>query len=968
MKRLFIFIILISISSFLFSQNLLRISNDPAIVTGKTSNGLTFYLVNDAASHKGFADFLMVQKWGTSVESLSEEGLTSLLTGMNLLDSRGFPDGTLFKTLRNLGIPLASSLVYKVEADDVIMGLKDVPVSNQFALDEVLSALINMCSGAEINDATVISGRSFQYHRSAYLEDLDYRVRTNLLKELFPEYDHLCPDIEAGIENVYTTPINNIWDFQKKWFKPQTQALIIVGDVDVNSMKSKISLLSQTLPRGGQTSIPSDTLKLKIGDEAFHTYIDREADRAYLRVDFLQKTVNPAERSTHIAIVKAYITTLLNKIIQARIDNLTEDVPFPVLSSEVTDGDFSRLNETDVLSIKLSTTPDRVPEAAAFLSSFIAGLTKGISETELRNATDWYQSQVSRPQDYTSGIIRHFLKGYSFPSSKEKSEYAAKLGNSFGTGQMNAYIASYLENDTYRIISCTSPHDISDNILRESYEKGRGTELIPSVIFPDASDSKKGGAVHIKAPVAEPITGSVIYTLPNYSKVYFKKNSSEPGQISILAISKGGLSVANKSYPFFARYIDNISDLSLPAIPSSKNIYLKREFTPDRTYLNGRCRAEDLDLFFQLVSSCFTGCHIDSDKFTRKMNELTLADVYGYASPENRFKNLSSGCMEPKKEFTPLDWQTVSNFINQTCSNIGNYTFLIAGDCSENSIKECIERYLAPIPGKRSQQTSPVGIFSPEPDGINSTVTMPMENPRHIYGLRLTDEITYSLPGIIISDIVSALIRQKVEENLFAEGILVTSTEERIAKPRNLMSLEFMMSSPDDLSFFEQVLNKTLDELEEEGVPYDRIDAARRYVAATYSIKSATGNDYWIEMMETRLNGKDFISQRDATLSALTYGEINNALKFFINSASRKTTRIKPETFVIPELPPIEFEDPFPEPLEISFELPALPEPPAQTDSSSEIQAETIEEQQVTVERTDTVSVNQAVIIDTSDK
>jgi len=968
MRHLIIPIIFLAFSFSLSAQTLLPIPNDPSVITGHTGNGLTFYLVKDLSANRGFADFYMVQKWGTSIETPPETGFTALLSGMNLMESRGFPDGTLFPALANLGIPMDRSLVSRIGTDDVIMGLKGVPVTDPSVLDEVLSAIINMCSGAEVNEQTIDSGLAFHYHGTATRQCPRDRERKDLLKTLFPSDRSLYASTDEEIENIYEAGVQSVWGFQKAWCRPETQALVVVGDIDINAMKSKISLLSSTLSRGDHTTLSHFTPYLKTGEEVFHSYIDREADMAYLMADFLQKPVTQAERGTHIALVRHYISSILRNIMDSRINSLKENVRFPIYTSDVTLGDFCGISETDALSITLSTTPDHIYDLSEFLSSVLTGLKKGVSEEEFRNAADRYRLSLSQHTDFTAGIFRHFLKGFSFPSYEVESGYVSKLQNTFGIEQMNAYLSSFIENNTYRIIHCMSPYEVCDSELKSAFERGKLRELLPPDTDRFLSSRTQTASVKIKAPVSEPVTGSLSYTLPNYSKVYFKKTDCEPGRIALMAVSRGGLSLADKSFVFLSRYINEISGLSLPPIPDSKNISLRREFTPDRTYLKGSCRTEDLEQFFKLVSRCFTDCGIDESSFKKKFEEVTLKDVYGFASPEARFDQFSAGCMEPKKEYSPLDWRTVSAFLDKTCSNIGGYTFLIAGDCSENLIKEYIEKYLAPVQGKKMAQTVPVGLFNTESGKTDHTIKMPMETPRYLYGIRITNEFTYSLQGVLTASIISSLIRQKVAENLFEEGILVSSSEDFIRTPKNLLSLEFRLTSPDELSFYEKILDRTLEDLKENGVPDDRIEAARSYVAATHLKRAASETDYWIEAMEARINGKDFLSQRDATLSAIPCGEINNSLKMFLNSALRKKTRIDPDIFIVPELPPIEFEDPFPAPLDTIIDLSLLLGRPEQTgtapDDDTPAEDVMMENQS---EKTDTVSVSQAVISDTSD-
>ncbi|MBQ0006656.1 MAG: hypothetical protein KBS57_04550, partial [Alistipes sp.] len=315
----------------------------------------------------------------------------------------------------------------------------------------------------------------------------------------------------------------------------------------------------------------------------------------------------------------------------------------------------------------------------------------------------------------------------------------------------------------------------------------------------------------------------------------------------------------------------------------------------------------------------FTDDFIEETAFISKLEELTRDEVYGFNSPEFRLHHFSSAYLKPRQDYSHLDFHTFEDFLNRNCRNISNYTFLISGDCSEEQMKDYIERYLVPIQGKKTARTPGSGQFSLIPSNVEVSDSMEMEYPRNLMALRLTGEVPYNLSGIMTAKIITSLIRQKVSEDFFAQGILSESSADRIQYPGNLLSIEFRMVSPASFDACENILNATLDDLEENGVSNERIASAKTALAASLTRQASSGNKYWIDMMEARLNGKDFISERDATLNALSAGEINTVLKNFIASSYRSTVRILPEEILIPGFSDIEFEEVLVQPLDTTF-------------------------------------------------
>ena len=107
-------------------QDVQPLPNDPRVKTGKLANGLTYYVIKNAAV-KGHADFAVAQKVGTSLEKNGQKGMCRMIELLSTRGTRNFTDSTIVEYLNSIGVG-SNDIRFSTGADEIVYTVERVPV------------------------------------------------------------------------------------------------------------------------------------------------------------------------------------------------------------------------------------------------------------------------------------------------------------------------------------------------------------------------------------------------------------------------------------------------------------------------------------------------------------------------------------------------------------------------------------------------------------------------------------------------------------------------------------------------------------------------------------------------------------------------------------------------------------------------------------------------------------------------
>src|SRR5574344_1931179 len=224
------------------AQNLMQ---DNSFRTGKLKNGLTYYIrQND--KDKGLADFYIAQRVGSILEEPRQRGLAHFLEHMAFNGTKNFPgDGKklgIVPWCETIGVKFGANLNAYTSVDQTVYNIALVPVRRESIIDSTLLILHDwshylLLSDKEIDKERGVIHEEWRTRRAGMATQ---RMMERILPTVYKgtKYEDCLPIGSMDIVDHF--PYKDLKDYYHKWYRPDLQSIIVVGDINVDAIESKI--------------------------------------------------------------------------------------------------------------------------------------------------------------------------------------------------------------------------------------------------------------------------------------------------------------------------------------------------------------------------------------------------------------------------------------------------------------------------------------------------------------------------------------------------------------------------------------------------------------------------------------------------------------------------------------------------------------------------------------------------------
>ena len=242
MKRFFFQTIFILISSLVVAQ---EIPTDPKVKVGKLSNGLT-YIIRHNEKPARQADFYIAQKVGSILEEDNQRGLAHFLEHMCFNGTKHFPGKSMINYLESIGVKFGANLNAYTSVDETVYNISNAPVTRETVIDSCLLILADWSCGLTLDPKEIDAERGVIHEEWRTRDNAQMRMMNQLLPKVYQNSKYAYRMPIGTMEVVDNFKPQALRAYYEKWYRPDQQAVIVVGDTAALDLRDSSPLIGVT--------------------------------------------------------------------------------------------------------------------------------------------------------------------------------------------------------------------------------------------------------------------------------------------------------------------------------------------------------------------------------------------------------------------------------------------------------------------------------------------------------------------------------------------------------------------------------------------------------------------------------------------------------------------------------------------------------------------------------------------------
>ena len=206
---------------------------DPQLHYGILPNGMTYYIRHNG-KEKERAHFYIIQDVGAILEEDSQNGLAHFLEHMAFQGTKNLPGKMLIEYMESVGVKFGSNINAYTSIDETVYNLDAVPTYRQGIIDTALMVLHDWSCFLSLEDEEIDKERGVIREEWRTRNKANRRMWTASLPILFKNSQYAKRNVIGDTAIINNFPYDTLRAYYKKWYRPDLQAIAIVGDINAD--------------------------------------------------------------------------------------------------------------------------------------------------------------------------------------------------------------------------------------------------------------------------------------------------------------------------------------------------------------------------------------------------------------------------------------------------------------------------------------------------------------------------------------------------------------------------------------------------------------------------------------------------------------------------------------------------------------------------------------------------------------
>lgn len=922
MKKFITLIVVLTTSACaLFAQN--QLPNDPEVRKGKLENGMTYYIRHNDKP-QGRAEFYLATNVGAIQETPDQDGLAHFLEHMCFNGTKNLPDKMLLEYLQKIGAEFGRNINASTGVEHTTYMLNNIPVTREGIIDTCLLVMHDYSHFVTCDPVEIDKERGVIIEEKRTRNNASWRMHEKSLPYLYGDSKYATCTLIGSQENLETFKPESLTNFYHTWYRPDLQAVIVVGDIDVNQIEAKIKERFSDIPA---VENPQPKVMPTIpGNETPRIGIitDPEASSTEIMMLWNGEATPKEMNSTDMGFFSDLVKSIISTIMSERLSDIASKPDAPFISADFGIGSLCETCESVFGEITCKDS-EGISAYKAYLTEIRKMQKYGFTAAETARAKDVilrrYEQAVEgaatrKNSEFVWSYINNFFSNYSYMTPETEFEVAKMFCANINEDLLNQ-VASQIITPENMVIIYKAPQ-------KEGLTHPSEADFLAAIAEVDASEIQANAEEAVNEPLLDPATlkgsavkkekttlhGATEWTLRNGVKVVVLPTEFKKDQVLIDLRMDGGLTlIETEDLPSFE---DNIIGLftnnsgiskfpatTLRKMLSGKSVNVYPYVKDIRHGITGSSSPKDLETALQMLYLEFTDPRFDEDEYQTGISQIKAVLPNLKTRPDFIFQNTLTKTLygeNPRKvelneeTIAKASLQTIEKNYRRLFKDAAGATVFIVGNVDLAQLRPLVEKYIGSLPkGKKAtswKDNTPTFVKGKVVNEFSTAMQTPMETVLQVWSAYLPysvrNEVMMDAASYILDMIYTDTLReeeggtygasayigvQKVPQERIVAQVYFTTNVEQVARLREL-SVKGMESLASEGPTDEQ-LTRTVENFRKK-MPESRIS-----------------NNYWLNVLQGYYSaGIDRDTEYEAAIAEINAENIKAAVKALLDEGN----------------------------------------------------------------------------------
>lgn len=892
---------------------------DKNVRIGKLENGLTYYIRHNALPEKR-VEFHIAQKVGSILEEPQQRGLAHFLEHMAFNGTKNFPgDETglgIVPWCETKGIKFGTNLNAYTSIDKTVYRISNVPTDNVSVVDSCLLILHDWSSAINLADKEIDKERGVIREEWRSRNSGMQRIMTNALPTMYPDSKYAdCMPI-GSLDVINNFPYQDIRDYYAKWYRPDLQGIMIVGDINVDEMEAKLKKVFADVKAPVH---PANRIYYPVADNQeplIFIGTDKEIETPSISFFFKSEAFPDSLKNTINYYGIQYMLSMGISMLNSRLAEIRQQADPPFTGASAGYGDFFVAKTKSAFGIDASSKIGGIELAMkTILEEAERARRFGFTETEYDRARANYLQRVEsaynerekmKNDTYVNEYISNFLDNEPMPGIEYEYAMMNKLAPNIPVTAINQ-VMQQLITDNNQVVLLAGPekeglkYPTKEEITAllkqmKSFDLKPYEDKISNE--PLLKEEPKGGK--IISEKAGDIYGTTKLVLSNGVKVYIKPTDYKADQILMKGTSLGGssqfadkeiLNISQINGVALVGGIGNFNKVDLGKALAGKRASVGAGVSATTETVSGSCSPKDFETMMQLTYLTFTAPRKDNEAFESYKNRLKAELQNADANPMTAFSDTISYALygnHPRsfsmkeEDVDKIDYDRVLEMYKDRFKDASDFTFYFVGNVDIEKMKPMIAKYLGGLPSinrKESFKDTKMEIRKGQyKNEFAKKQETPMASIMFLFSgtckYDLRNQMTLSILDQALDMVYTAEIREKEGGSY---GVNCSGSLSRYPREQLVLQIVFQ-TDPAKKDKLSGIVIEQLNKMAKEGPSAEHMQKIKEYMLKKYK-DAQKENSYWLgNLDEYFYTGIDYTKDYETLVNSITAKDVQEFL------------------------------------------------------------------------------------------